>query len=77
MRGVNLAGKVQTVLGPIEPEDLGVTMTHEHLLSVVRRVVGSAGGGEPKREIRSSIQHRDTGMDSSRAGGKQGQFQAG
>ena len=26
-------GKVQTVLGPIEPEDLGVTMTHEHLLS--------------------------------------------
>ena len=33
MSGVSLAGKVQTVLGPIEPEDLGVTMTHEHLLS--------------------------------------------
>lgn len=27
-----LSGKVQTVLGPIEPSDLGVTMTHEHLL---------------------------------------------
>ena len=26
------AGKVQTVLGPIDPDDLGVTMTHEHLL---------------------------------------------
>ena len=28
----NLVGKVQTVLGPIGPERLGVTMTHEHLL---------------------------------------------
>ncbi len=28
----DLAGKVQTVLGPIPPERLGVTMTHEHLL---------------------------------------------
>lgn len=26
------AGKVQTVLGTIEPEDLGVTLTHEHFL---------------------------------------------
>ncbi len=33
MNGVSLVGKVQTVLGPIEPEALGVTMTHEHLLS--------------------------------------------
>ena len=28
----NLTGKVQTVLGPIAPERLGVTLTHEHLL---------------------------------------------
>ena len=28
----NLAGKVQTVLGPISPDQLGVTLTHEHLL---------------------------------------------
>ena len=27
-----LTGKVQTVLGPVEPESLGVTLTHEHLL---------------------------------------------
>ena len=26
------SGRVQTVLGPIEPESLGVTLTHEHLL---------------------------------------------
>lgn len=32
MADFNLAGKVQTVLGPIEPEQLGVTLTHEHLL---------------------------------------------
>ena len=27
-----LTGKVQTVLGPIDPSQLGVTLTHEHLL---------------------------------------------
>ncbi|XP_072296978.1 N-acetyltaurine hydrolase [Eucyclogobius newberryi] len=27
----NLSGKVQTVLGPVDPETLGRTMTHEHL----------------------------------------------
>ncbi len=27
-----LAGRVQTVLGPIAPQELGVTLTHEHLL---------------------------------------------
>lgn len=27
-----LTGKAQTVLGPVQPEDLGPTMTHEHLL---------------------------------------------
>ena len=41
----NLAGKVQTVTGPIEPQQLGVTLTHEHLLidiSTVRRLPESA-----------------------------------
>ena len=32
MPSSSIAGKVQTVLGPIEPEALGVTLTHEHLL---------------------------------------------
>jgi len=27
-----LAGKIQTVLGPIEPGELGFTLTHEHIL---------------------------------------------
>ena len=32
MTNQDMAGKVQTVLGPIDPERLGVTLTHEHLL---------------------------------------------
>ena len=28
-----LSGKIQTVLGEIEPEQLGVTLPHEHLVS--------------------------------------------
>ena len=28
----DMKGKVQTVLGPVDPAELGVTMTHEHLL---------------------------------------------
>ena len=32
MKNEDTAGKVQTVLGPIDPERLGVTLTHEHLL---------------------------------------------
>ena len=29
---MSIAGKVQTVLGPIDPSELGITQTHEHLL---------------------------------------------
>ena len=32
MTNQNLTGKVQTVLGPISPDDLGPTLTHEHIL---------------------------------------------
>lgn len=32
MTATELAGKAQTVLGPIAPEELGITSTHEHLL---------------------------------------------
>ena len=32
MTEFNLAGKVQTVTGPIDPGDLGFTLTHEHVL---------------------------------------------
>ena len=32
MNNRKLSGTVQTVLGPIEPDNLGVTITHEHLV---------------------------------------------
>ena len=32
MQTKELSGKVQTVLGLIEPEELGITLPHEHLL---------------------------------------------
>jgi phosphotriesterase-related protein len=38
-----LKGKIQTVLGLIEPEELGVTLPHEHLISD-----GSAWYREPE-----------------------------
>jgi phosphotriesterase-related protein len=42
---LNIAGKIQTVLGTIGPDELGVTLTHEHLLidlSVVYETPASA-----------------------------------
>jgi phosphotriesterase-related protein len=33
MTHAQLTGMVQTVLGPVVPEELGITLTHEHLLS--------------------------------------------
>ena len=44
-----VVGKVQTVLGPIEPQRLGVTLTHEHMLvdlSVLRSPSSSASERE-------------------------------
>ena len=41
-----LKGKIQTVLGLIEPEELGVTLPHEHLVSD-----GSAWYREPEEAI--------------------------
>ena len=32
MMDTDMTGSVQTVLGPVSPGDLGVTLTHEHLL---------------------------------------------
>ena len=32
MQALGVQGRVQTVLGPIAPDALGVTLPHEHLL---------------------------------------------
>lgn len=42
------AGKIQTVLGPIDPSELGFTQTHEHLLvSLIPAAVRDQYVGEP------------------------------
>ena len=32
MANQNQVGKVQTVTGPVDPAEMGITLTHEHLL---------------------------------------------
>ena len=49
----NLAGKVQTVLGPISPDRLGVTLTHEHLLVDLSVVIG-----QPHTAIAKDLYHK-------------------
>ena len=41
MQSPAIAGKVQTVLGPIAPSDLGTTLTHEHLLIDLSTLFGA------------------------------------
>jgi len=54
----DLAGKVQTVLGPIEPERLGVTLTHEHLL-----VDLSVAHGPPQTASGMGFYHAPVSME--------------
>ena len=42
----DIEGKVQTVLGPVEPADLGVTLTHEHMLIDLRVLYGGPDNTE-------------------------------
>ena len=48
-------GKVQTVLGPIEPEDLGVTITHEHLLSSFEGVLAAPTEASRKAQFEALL----------------------
>ena len=43
MESVSLSGKIQTVLGTINPDQLGTTLTHEHLLCDFSVVVNHPG----------------------------------
>ncbi len=50
-----LTGKVQTVLGPIDPEDLGVTITHEHLILDLTCMVIEPKGETEKAMMRQPV----------------------
>src|SRR5262249_53389550 len=47
-----MQGKVMTVLGAIEPQDLGITLTHEHLLVDLR-----VWCQEPREEEKKALVH--------------------
>lgn len=50
MSSSSISGKVQTVLGPVEPSDLGPTTTHEHLFIDFRFMF--------QEPVQASLQHR-------------------
>ncbi|XP_078790378.1 N-acetyltaurine hydrolase isoform X2 [Oryzias latipes] len=53
-----VSGKVQTVLGPMDPEQLGRTMTHEHLtMSFECCYCPPAAGADPEPENPFQMQH--------------------
>ena len=52
------SGQVMTVLGPIPVEELGLTLTHEHILSDV-----GCNGPEPPEASRKGLFHKPLTMD--------------
>ena len=52
------SGQVMTVLGPIPVEELGITLTHEHILSDV-----GCNGPEPPEASRAALFHKPLTMD--------------
>ncbi len=58
MDRLDLAGKAQTVLGPIEGERLGITLPHEHLISD-----GKALFTEPTVASEKGLAHRPVSME--------------
>jgi phosphotriesterase-related protein len=52
------SGQVMTVLGPITVEELGITLTHEHILSDC-----GCNGPEPPEASRKALFHRPLTMD--------------
>ena len=50
-----MQGKVMTVLGPIEPEALGITLTHEHLLTDLRVWCEEPDDEEQKKFVHAPV----------------------
>ena len=53
-----MQGKVMTVLGPVEPDTLGITLTHEHLLIDLR-----VWCEEPEDEEQKAFVHAPVEME--------------
>lgn len=55
------SGKVQTVLGPIEPEKLGITLPHEHLL--IDLTLGGVYFVEPEAMSERALAHQPVSIE--------------
>ena len=54
----SIAGKIQTVLGTIDPGELGVTMAHEHLL-----VDLSKFSGDPSNSVAPELHDQPVSLE--------------
>ncbi|MFC2008827.1 phosphotriesterase [Chloroflexota bacterium] len=61
MSDKRLAGKVQTVLGLIEPEKLGITLPHEHFL--VDQTLGGVFFVEPERLSERALAYQPVSLE--------------
>ena len=59
MAKLELAGKAQTVLGLVDPDDLGVTLTHEHLFIAH----GRANFIEPSAASEKSLAYKPVSIE--------------
>jgi len=62
METFNIAGKIQTVSGLIEPSRLGMTLTHEHMLIDLSSVHGPPLDPEEKAIYYSELNEKTLGM---------------
>lgn len=61
MSDKRLAGKVQTVLGLIEPEELGITLPHEHFL--IDQTLGGVFFVEPERLSERALAYQPVSLE--------------
>jgi len=63
MANEKLVGKIQTVLGLIEPSELGVTLTHEHLLIDLTSIHSGMHRDLPQWASRKEFYESPVGLD--------------
>jgi len=61
MAAKELKGRVQTVLGPIEANELGITLTHEHLLVIASGAFKAPQDPDLRRKALEPVSHENIG----------------
>ena len=61
MSDMRLAGKVQTVLGLIEPGELGITLPHEHF--IIDQTLGGVFFKEPERLSERALAYQPVSLE--------------